>query len=90
MAVIDAFQDASVAAGKKGNPGLISGGRALHITQTIRDNAVGALTALEQIRLQVGRILARERTNVAAQADRVGLGVRSDRKSTRLNSSHRL
>jgi exodeoxyribonuclease VII large subunit len=50
---------------------------ALHITQTIRDNAVGAMAALEQIRLQVGRILSRERTNLASQTDRVRLGVQS-------------
>jgi exodeoxyribonuclease VII large subunit len=50
---------------------------ALHITQTVRDNAFGALAALEQIRLQVGRILSREQTTLAAQADRVRLGVRS-------------
>lgn len=50
---------------------------ALHIIQTIRDNALGALTAFEQIKLQVARILTRERTALATQADRVGAGVRS-------------
>jgi exodeoxyribonuclease VII large subunit len=50
---------------------------ALHITQTIRDNALGALAALEQIKLQVARIVTRERTALATQADRIGAGVRS-------------
>ena len=47
---------------------------ALHITQAIRDNALGALAALAQIEFQVARILARERTAMATQADRVRVG----------------
>ncbi len=50
---------------------------ALHITTTIKDNALAAVTAFGQIKLQVARILARERTALATQADRVGAGVRS-------------
>jgi len=48
---------------------------ALHITTTIRDNALAAVTAFEQINLQVARILTRERTALATQAERVRAGV---------------
>ncbi len=44
---------------------------ALHISQTIRDNAGRAFAALERIRLSVGRVLPRERMILSAQADRV-------------------
>ena len=50
---------------------------ALHITQMIRDNAIGALTALEQIRVQVGRILTRERTALANQVERIETSAQS-------------
>lgn len=50
---------------------------ALHISTTIKDNALSALTALDQIQLQVARILSRERTALATQADRLESGVRS-------------
>jgi exodeoxyribonuclease VII large subunit len=50
---------------------------ALHITTTIRDNALAAITALDQIKLQVARTLSRERTALATQVDRVQDGVRS-------------
>ena len=40
---------------------------ALHITTTIKDNALAAVTAFEQIKLQVARILTRERTALATR-----------------------
>jgi exodeoxyribonuclease VII large subunit len=50
---------------------------ALHITATIKDNALAAVTAFAQIKLQVARILTREPTALATQADWVEAGVRS-------------
>ena len=50
---------------------------ALHITATIKDNALAAITAFEQIKLQVARIVTRERTALTGQTDRVEAGVRS-------------
>ncbi|WP_406699090.1 exodeoxyribonuclease VII large subunit [Singulisphaera sp. Ch08] len=50
---------------------------ALFLTTTIRDNALAAITALAQVKLQVARILTRERTALATQADRLEAGVRS-------------
>lgn len=50
---------------------------ALHVSATIKDNALAALAAVEQVRLQVARILARERTALATQADRIESGVLS-------------
>ena len=50
---------------------------ALHITATIKDNALEAVAAFGQIKLQVARILTRERTALTSQADRVEAGVRS-------------
>ena len=50
---------------------------ALHIASTIKDNALAALADLDRIEAQVGRILARERTTLEAQADRIEVGVRS-------------
>jgi exodeoxyribonuclease VII large subunit len=50
---------------------------ALHIAHTIRDNANGAIAALNQINTQVGRIIARENTSLTAQLDRVLTGTRS-------------
>ncbi|AGA28215.1 exodeoxyribonuclease VII large subunit [Singulisphaera acidiphila] len=50
---------------------------ALFIAATIRDNALAAASALAQIKLQVARILSRERTALATQADRLDVGVRS-------------
>ncbi|SIN68264.1 Exodeoxyribonuclease VII large subunit [Singulisphaera sp. GP187] len=50
---------------------------ALFLTTTIRDNALAAINALAQVKLQVARILTRERTALATQADRLEAGVRS-------------
>ncbi|MDB5350081.1 MAG: exonuclease large subunit [Planctomycetota bacterium] len=50
---------------------------ALHIAQTIRDNAVAAITALERIKAQVGRILGREQTALATQNERLRAGISS-------------
>lgn len=50
---------------------------ALYLTTRIRDNALAALTALAQVKLQVARILTRERTALATQADRLEAGVRT-------------
>ena len=44
---------------------------ALHLSRTIRDNAMAALGSLERIAAEVGRLLARERAEVAALAARV-------------------
>lgn len=48
---------------------------ALHIASTIRDNALATLSALGQIRVEIARALARERTALATQADRLTSGV---------------
>jgi exodeoxyribonuclease VII large subunit len=48
---------------------------ALHITTTIKDNAPAAVMTFEHIKLQVDRILTRERTALATQFDRVEAGV---------------
>ena len=50
---------------------------ALHIMSTIRDNAMAALAALDRIKLQIARILIRERTGIETQADRIRSGVRT-------------
>jgi exodeoxyribonuclease VII large subunit len=50
---------------------------ALHISTTIKDNALVAIEAWERINSLVGRIIARERTMLATQADRIGTGVRT-------------
>lgn len=49
---------------------------ALHIATAIRDNALAAITALERIKAQVGRILGREQTALDHQCDRLRGGVR--------------
>jgi exodeoxyribonuclease VII large subunit len=48
---------------------------ALHISTTVKENALGAVAAFEQIRLQVARVLTRERTALDRQAERVETGV---------------
>ena len=50
---------------------------ALHISTTIKDNALAAIQAWERINALVGRIISRERTMLATQADRIETGVRS-------------
>lgn len=50
---------------------------ALHIMSTIRDNALDALSALERIKLQVVRMLTRERTGIETQAERIRMGTRT-------------
>ena len=49
---------------------------ALHISTTIKDNALAAIQAWERINALVGRIILRERTMLATQADRIETGVR--------------
>jgi exodeoxyribonuclease VII large subunit len=50
---------------------------ALHISSTIKENAVAALQAWERINVLAGRLIVRERTMLATQADRIETGVRS-------------
>ena len=50
---------------------------ALHISTTIKDNALAAIQAWDRINALVGRIILRERTMLATQADRIGTGVRT-------------
>jgi exodeoxyribonuclease VII large subunit len=50
---------------------------ALHISSSIKDNAVAAFQAWERINVLVGRLIVRERTMLATQADRIETGVRS-------------
>ncbi|WP_165248137.1 exodeoxyribonuclease VII large subunit [Paludisphaera soli] len=50
---------------------------ALYIMSSIRDNAVEAMAAVERIKLQVGPILARERTAVETQAERIKTGAKT-------------
>ena len=50
---------------------------ALHITTTIKDNAVAAIQAWERINALVGRIVLREKTMVQTQAERVETGMRT-------------
>jgi exodeoxyribonuclease VII large subunit len=50
---------------------------ALHIATTVKENALGAAAAFEQIGLQVARVLTRERTAMARQAERVEAGVKA-------------
>ncbi len=50
---------------------------ALHISTTIKDNALVAIQAWERINVLVGRIINKEKTMLATQADRIGTGVRS-------------
>jgi len=50
---------------------------ALHISTTIKDNAIAAIQAWDRINALVGRIISRERTMLATQADRIEAGVRS-------------
>jgi exodeoxyribonuclease VII large subunit len=49
---------------------------ALHIATAVKENAMGAIAAFEQINLQVQRVLTRERTALATQVERVEAGVR--------------
>jgi exodeoxyribonuclease VII large subunit len=49
----------------------------LHITTTIKDNAFAAIEAWERINALVGRIISRDRTMLATQADRIETGARS-------------
>jgi len=51
---------------------------ALHISTTIKDNALAAIQAWERINALVGRIILRERTMLIPQADRVETGVRDE------------
>jgi Exonuclease VII, large subunit len=48
---------------------------ALHISTTIKDNALAAIQAWERINALVGRIILREKTMLTTQADRIGTGV---------------
>jgi exodeoxyribonuclease VII large subunit len=50
---------------------------ALHISTVIKDNALSAIEAWERINTLVGRIVSRERTMLATQADRIETGTRS-------------
>ena len=50
---------------------------ALHISTTIKDNALAAIQAWDRINALVGHIISRERTMLATQADRIGIGVRT-------------
>jgi exodeoxyribonuclease VII large subunit len=50
---------------------------ALHLSTTIKDNALAAIQAWDRINALVGRIISRERTMLATQADRIETGVRS-------------
>jgi exodeoxyribonuclease VII large subunit len=50
---------------------------ALHISSTIKDNALAAIQAWEWINVLVRRIITRERTMLATQADRIETGVQS-------------
>ncbi len=50
---------------------------ALHISTTIKDNALAAIQAWERINALVGRIINKEKTMLATQADRIETGVRS-------------
>ena len=50
---------------------------ALHISTTIKDNALAAIQAWERINALVGRIINKEKTMLATQADRIGTGVRT-------------
>ena len=50
---------------------------ALHISTTIKDNALAAIQSWERINALVGRIISRERTMLTTQADRIETGVRS-------------
>ncbi len=50
---------------------------ALHISTTIKDNALAAIQAWERINALVGRIILRERTMPTTQADRIQTGVRA-------------
>jgi exodeoxyribonuclease VII large subunit len=50
---------------------------ALHISSTIKDNAVEAIQAWETINALVSRLVIREKTLVQTQADRIETGVRS-------------
>jgi exodeoxyribonuclease VII large subunit len=49
----------------------------LHITTTIKDNGFTAIEAWERINVLVGRIISRERTILATQADRIETGAKS-------------
>jgi exodeoxyribonuclease VII large subunit len=53
---------------------------ALHISATIKDNALGAIQAWERINALVGRIVLRERTIVETQTQRIESGARSTLK----------
>jgi exodeoxyribonuclease VII large subunit len=49
----------------------------LHITATIKENAFTAIEAWERINALVGRIISREKTMLATQADRIETAARS-------------
>ena len=57
---------------------------------TIRDNALAALAALDRIKLQVARILTRERTCIENQAERIRTGARATRAAGSLVDRHSL
>jgi len=48
-----------------------------HITTSIKDNAFAAIEAWDRINALVGRIISRERTMLATQADRIETGAKS-------------
>jgi exodeoxyribonuclease VII large subunit len=49
----------------------------LHITTVIKDNAFAAVEAWDRINALVGRIISREKTMLATQADRIEAGAKS-------------
>jgi exodeoxyribonuclease VII large subunit len=49
----------------------------LHITTTIKDNALGAIEAWDRINALVGRTISRERTMLTTQVDRIETGAKS-------------
>ena len=49
----------------------------LHISTTIKDNAFAAIEAWDRINTLVGRIISKERTMLATQAERIATGVRT-------------
>ena len=50
---------------------------ALHISTTIKDNALAAIQAWDRINALVGRIVNKEKTMLATQADRIETGVKT-------------
>lgn len=63
---------------------------ALHITATIRDNALESLANLERIRERLGMVLTRERTALDAQASRIESGVGSALERAAVERENRL